>query len=321
MIKKIAVLTSGGDSPGMNAAIRSVVRSARHFGLEVVGIHEGYKGLVEGGENYEVMSRKSVTDIIARGGTILGSARLPNFPEPEMTQKGIQTLKDNGVDGLVVIGGDGTYAGANRLHKHGVHVVGLPGTIDNDIANTDYTIGFDTCVNTVVEAIDKLRDTCGSHHRCAVIEVMGRYCGDIARAAGLATGAEFVVTNNQNNDLQTILDQTKTFKEQGKRHPIIIVTEHLFDVFELAKEIEAYSGMETRATVLGHIQRGGKPSSYDRILASRLGLAAVEALLRGESGVCLGVQSNEVVLTPFEDVIGHKKDLFNEYEDIIKVIS
>lgn len=321
MIKKIAVLTSGGDAPGMNAAIRSVVRSARSFGLEVVGIHEGYKGLVEGGDNYETMTRKSVTDIISRGGTILGSARLPEFPQPEVRDRGIQMLKENGIDGLVVIGGDGTYAGANRLHKFGVKVVGLPGTIDNDIANTDYTIGFDTCVNTVVEAIDKLRDTCGSHHRCAVIEVMGRYCGDIARAAGLATGAEFVVTNTQNNDLQTILEQTKAFKEQGKRHPIIIVTEHLFDVFELAKEIENYSGMETRATVLGHIQRGGKPSSYDRILASRLGLAAVEALTQGRSGVCIGVQSNKIVETPFEDVIGKSKDLFNEYEDIIKLIS
>ncbi len=321
MIKKIAVLTSGGDAPGMNAAIRSVVRSARSFGLEVVGIHEGYKGLVEGGDNYETMTRRSVTDIITRGGTILGSARLPEFPQPEVRDRGIQTLKDNNIDGLVVIGGDGTYTGAKRLHDHGIKVVGIPGTIDNDIANTDYTIGFDTCVNTVVECIDKLRDTCGSHHRCAVVEVMGRYCGDIARAAGLATGAEFVVTNTQNNDLQTILDQTKYFKEQGKRHPIIIVTEHLFDVFELAKEIEAYSGMETRATVLGHIQRGGKPSSYDRILASRLGLAAVEALMNGQSGVCIGVQSNKIVSNPFEEVIGKSKELFNEYEDIIKLIS
>jgi len=321
MIKKIAVLTSGGDAPGMNAAVRSVVRSARHFDIEVYGIHEGYKGLVEGGDNYELMTRRSVTDIISRGGTILGSARLPEFPDPAVYNKGIQQLKDHGINGLVVIGGDGTYAGAKRLHDHGVAVVGLPGTIDNDIANTDYTIGFDTCVNTVVECIDKLRDTCGSHHRCAVVEVMGRYCGDIARAAGLATGAEFVVTSTQNNDLQTILDRTKSFKEHGKRHPIILVTEHLFDVFDLAKKIEDYSGMETRATVLGHIQRGGKPSSYDRILASRLGLAAVEALMNGQSGVCLGVQSNQIVSTPFEEVIGKSKDLFSEYEEIIRVIS
>ena len=321
MIKKIAVLTSGGDAPGMNAAIRSVVRSARSFGLEVIGIHEGYKGLVEGGSNFEVMTRKSVTDIITRGGTILGSARLPDFPKPEKRDKAIQNLKDNDIDALVVIGGDGTYTAGKRLHDHGVRVVGLPGTIDNDISNTDYTIGFDTCVNTVVECIDKLRDTCGSHHRCAVVEVMGRYCGDIARAAGLATGAEFVVTNSQNNDLDTILRQTKAFKEEGKRHPIIIVTEHLFNVFELAEKIEEYSGMETRATVLGHIQRGGKPSSYDRILASRLGLAAVEALMNGESGVCIGVQSNKIVSTPFEDVIGKEKNLFAEYEDIIKLIS
>ena len=209
MIKKIAVLTSGGDAPGMNAAIRAVVRSARSYGLEVIGIHEGYKGLVEGGENYELMTRKSVTDIIARGGTILGSARLPEFPDPAVRQKGIEQLKLHNIDALIVIGGDGTYAGAKRLHDHGIRVIGLPGTIDNDIAFTDYTIGFDTCLNTVVESIDKLRDTCGSHQRCAVVEVMGRYCGDIARSAGLATGAEFVVTNTDNNDIQTILEKTK----------------------------------------------------------------------------------------------------------------
>lgn len=321
MIKKIAVLTSGGDAPGMNAAIRAVVRAARSYNLEVVGIHEGYKGLVEGGENYEPMTRKSVTDIISRGGTILGSARLPEFPQPEVRDRGLQTLKDNNIDALVVIGGDGTYAGGKRLHDHGIKVVGLPGTIDNDIAFTDYTIGFDTCVNTVVDAIDKLRDTCGSHNRCAVVEVMGRYCGDIARAAGLATGAEFVVTNTQNNDLQTILDRTKAWREQGKRHPIIIVTEHLFNTPELAQKIEEYSGYETRATILGHVQRGGKPSSYDRILASRLGLAAVETLMAGQSGVCLGVVANKICATPFEDVIGKSKNLFTEYEDIIKLLS
>ena len=321
MIKKIAVLTSGGDAPGMNAAIRAVVRAGRYFNLEVVGIHEGYKGLVEGGENYETMSRRSVTDIIARGGTILGSARLPEFPDPAVRDKGIQTLKDNNIDALIVIGGDGTYAGAQRLHTCGIKTIGLPGTIDNDIANTDYTIGFDTCVNTVVEAIDKLRDTCGSHKRCAVVEVMGRYCGDIARAAGLATGAEFIVTNTENNDLQTILDKTKNLKESNKRHPVIIVTEHLFNVVELAKQIEDYSGMETRATILGHIQRGGKPSSYDRILASRLGLAAVEMLMDGKSGVCLGIQSNNIVATPFEEVIGKSKNLFEDYVEFIKILS
>ena len=321
MVKKIAVLTSGGDAPGMNAAIRAVVRAGRSFNLEVIGIHEGYKGLVEGGENYEVMSRRSVTNIIARGGTILGSARLPEFPQPEVREKGLQQLKDAGIDALIVIGGDGTYAGALRLHQEGIKCIGLPGTIDNDIAGTDYTIGFDTCVNTVVEAIDKLRDTCGSHRRCAVVEVMGRYCGDIARAAGLATGAEFIVTNSENNDLQKILDQTKHFKEAGKRHPVIIVTEHLFDVIDLAKKIEEYSGMETRATILGHIQRGGTPSCSDRILASRLGLAAVEAIMQGVSGVCLGVQSNEIVATPFEEVIGKSKTIYSEFDELIKILS
>jgi 6-phosphofructokinase 1 len=321
MVKKIAVLTSGGDAPGMNAAIRAVVRAGRSFNLEVIGIHEGYKGLVEAGENYEVMSRRSVTNIIARGGTILGSARLPEFSQHEVRVKGVEQLKEAGIDALIVIGGDGTYAGALRLHELGIKCIGLPGTIDNDIAGTDYTIGFDTCVNTVVEAIDKLRDTCGSHRRCAVVEVMGRYCGDIARAAGLATGAEFIVTNSENNDLQTILDQTKHFKEAGKRHPVIIVTEHLFDVIDLARKIEEYSGMETRATILGHIQRGGTPSCSDRILASRLGLAAVESLMQGVSGVCLGIQSNEIVATPFEDVIGKSKTIYSEFDELIKILS
>lgn len=321
MVKKIAILTSGGDAPGMNAAIRAVVRAGRINGLEVYGIRDGYRGLYEGGDNFQLMSRKSVTDIIARGGTILGSARLPEFKDPVYRQKGIENLKNLGIDCLIVIGGDGTYTGANALKKDGVNVIGLPGTIDNDIYGTDYTIGFDTCINTVVDAIDRLRDTCGSHERCAVVEVMGRYCGDVAKAAGLATGAEFVITSDTGLDLDYVLEKTKDYKLHSKRHPIIIVTEHITNVHELAKKIEDYSGFETRATVLGHIQRGGKPSTQDRILASRLGLAAVEYALAGNFGVCLGIVSNEIVSSNFEDVLGKKKHVFRNFEKSIEILS
>lgn len=321
MIKKIAVLTSGGDAPGMNAAIRAVVRAARQYNLTVFGIHNGYKGVVEAGENYEVMTRSSVTDIIARGGTILGSARLPNFPDPEIRDLAIANLKRYEVDALIVIGGDGTYAGAQRLNNFGIKCIGIPGTIDNDIFGTDHTIGFDTCVNTVVEAVDRLRDTCGSHQRCAVVEVMGRYCGDIAKSAGLATGAEFVITSETGYNERDVLAQVARFKEQGKTHPIIIITEHITDAHALAAKIEEHSGYETRATILGHVQRGGKPTPNDRILASRLGLAAVEAVMRGDSGVCMGIQGNQIVSMPFDEVIGKRKNTFPEYERYIKILS
>lgn len=321
MIKTIAVLTSGGDAPGMNAAIRAIVRSARVNGLDVYGIHEGYRGLVEGGENFELMGRKSVTNIISLGGTILGSARLPEFKDLEVRQKAIKNLQEHNVDALIVIGGDGTYHGALLLKKMGFKVIGLPGTIDNDIWGTDYTIGFDTCLNTVIEAVDRLRDTCGSHQRCAVVEVMGRYCGDIAKSAGLATGAELVITSETGYDEEKVLENARNYYNKGNRHPIIIVTEKITDVHELAKKIEETTGMETRATVLGHIQRGGSPTASDRILAGRLGNGAVETLLEGGSGVCIGIHSNQIVTTPFEEVLTNKKNIFSEYESLIKTLS
>ena len=321
MIKTIAILTSGGDAPGMNAAIRAVVRTARINGIEVYGIHDGYRGLVEGGENFELMGRKSVTNIISLGGTILGSARLPEFRDIEVRQQAIKNLQDHNVDALIVIGGDGTYHGALLLKKMGVKVIGLPGTIDNDIWGTDYTIGFDTCLNTVIEAVDRLRDTCGSHQRCAVVEVMGRYCGDIAKSAGLATGAELVITSETGYDEKVVLDNAKRYREKGNRHPIILVTEHITDVNALAAKIENESGLETRATVLGHVQRGGSPTASDRILASRLGHSAVETLLQGGSGVCMGVHSNQIITTPFEEVLKNKKNIFSDYESLIRTLS
>lgn len=318
-IKSIGVLTSGGDAPGMNAAIRAVVRTALNFGIEVYGVYDGYRGLVEG--NIVKMDRSSVTDIINRGGTILGSARLKEFSSPEVTQIGIDQLRKLGIDALVTIGGDGTYHGALRMSRMGLNCIGIPGTIDNDIASTEYTIGFNTAVNTALDAIDKLRDTCNSHQRCSIVEVMGRYCGDIAFAAALAGGADMVITSETGLDLPKVIDMCKKYKEENRRHIIIIITEHITDVHDLAKKIEEYSGYDTRATVLGHIQRGGTPTSFDRNLASRLGAAAVEQLIQGEGGKCMGIFNNKIVATPIEEAFKMKKKMYEGYEELITRLS
>lgn len=318
-IRSIGVLTSGGDAPGMNAAIRAVVRTALNFGIDVYGIYDGYRGLVEG--NIVKMDRSSVTDIINRGGTILGSARLKEFASPEVTQIGIDNLRKLGIDALVTIGGDGTYHGALRMSRMGLNCIGLPGTIDNDIASTEYTIGFNTAVNTALDAIDKLRDTCNSHQRCSIVEVMGRYCGDIAFASALAGGADMVITSETGFDLPTVIDMCKKYKEENRRHIIIIITEHITDVHELAKKIEEHSGYSARATILGHIQRGGSPTSYDRNLASRLGAAAVEELVAGNGGLCMGIFDNKVVATPIEEAFKMSKSMYAGYETLIKRLS
>lgn len=318
-IKKIGILTSGGDAPGMNAAIRAVVRSALNRGLEVYGIYDGYLGLVEG--KIVKMTRDSVTDIINRGGTILGSARLKEFAQPEVTQIGIDQARKHGIDALVTIGGDGTYQGALRLTRMGLNCIGLPGTIDNDIASTQYTIGFDTAVHTALDAIDKLRDTCNSHQRCSILEVMGRYCGDIAFATALAGGADAVITAETGFDLKKVIEMCKQYKEENRRHIIIIITEKVTDVYELAKKIQEYSGYDSRATILGHIQRGGTPTSNDRILASRLGDAAVEQLVQGEGGKCMGIFNNEVVATPIEEALLMKKCMYKDFDKLIRRLS
>lgn len=318
-IKSIGVLTSGGDAPGMNAAIRAVVRTALNFGIEVYGVYDGYRGLVEG--NIVKMDRSSVTDIINRGGTILGSARLKEFSSPDVTQIGIDQLRKLGIDALVTIGGDGTYHGALRMSRMGLNCIGIPGTIDNDIASTEYTIGFNTAVNTALDAIDKLRDTCNSHQRCSIVEVMGRYCGDIAFAAALAGGADMVITSETGLDLPKVIEMCKKYKEENRRHIIIIITEHITDVHDLAKKIEEHSGYDTRATVLGHIQRGGTPTSFDRNLASRLGAAAVEQLMQGEGGKCMGIFNNKIVATPIEEAFKMKKKMYEGYEELITRLS
>lgn len=310
-INKIAILTSGGDAPGMNAAIRAVVRAGLSHNLEVYAVYEGYAGLVEG--NIKKMDRSSVTNIINRGGTILGTARLPEFKEDEVALKGAENLKKLGIDALVAIGGDGTYQGALKLHNFGINCVALPGTIDNDIASSEFTIGFDTAVNTAVDAIDKLRDTCNSHHRCSVIEVMGRYCGDIAFAAGMASGADFIITAETDYDEEQLIHFIKEAKDEGRRRLLIVITEKVTNTAALAQRIKTETGFDSRATILGHIQRGGNPSPFDRVLATRLGDAAVTALIDGKSGVCMGIFNNEVVATPITEAFKMKKNVFKKY--------
>ena len=318
-MKKIAILTSGGDAPGMNACIRACVRSAINNGLEVYGVDRGYKGLVD--NKIFPMDSHAVCDIIQRGGTILKSARCLEFKNTETRKLAADNLKRLGIEGLVVMGGDGSITGAKKLSDdYGINVVGIPGTIDNDLAYTDFTLGFDTAVNTVLWAINALRDTMTSHDRVSILKVMGRHCGDIALYAGICGGAEYILVPEVPYDLNRIANEIKHNHERGKTASIVVLAEGAGNEQEIKETISSISGADVKFTTLGHVQRGGKPSSYDRILASRLGLAAVEALMDGQSGVCLGVQSNVIVATPFEEVIGKSKNLFAEYEDIIKLL-
>ncbi|MCP8967433.1 6-phosphofructokinase [Ectobacillus ponti] len=292
-MKRIGVLTSGGDSPGMNAAVRAVVRKAIYHNVEVYGIYHGYAGLISG--HIEKLELGSVGDIIHRGGTKLYTARCPEFKTLEGQMKGIEQLKKFGIEGIVVIGGDGSYQGAKKLTEHGFPCVGVPGTIDNDIPGTDFTIGFDTALNTVIDAIDKIRDTATSHERTYVIEVMGRHAGDIALWTGLSGGAETILIPEANYDMEDVVARLKRGHERGKKHSIIIVAEGVGSASDVSKQIEEATNLETRVTVLGHVQRGGSPSAFDRVLASRLGARAVELLLEGKGGRCVGIQSNQIV--------------------------
>lgn len=309
MIKKIGVLTSGGDAPGMNAAIRGVVRTALVHGIETYGVRNGFLGLYE--NDMQLLERSSVSDVITRGGTFLGSARFPQFKEESYQKVAIENLKKNGIEALVVIGGDGSYMGAMRLTEQGFPCIGIPGTIDNDIQGTDYTIGYFTALNTAVSAIDKLRDTCSSHQRISVIEIMGRHCGDLTLNAAIAGGCEYIVIPELPfNDDELIAEIKKGF-EKGKQHAIVAVAELMINVHELAKKIEAEVKHETRATVLGHIQRGGSPSPFDRILASRMGAYAVELLRDGQKGRSIGVQNGTLTHHDIIDAITNLKRPFN----------
>jgi 6-phosphofructokinase 1 len=292
-MKKIGVLTSGGDSPGMNPAIRAVVRKAIFHNVEVYGIYGGYAGLVSG--NIKKLELGSVGDIIHRGGTMLQSARLPEFANPEVQQKGIEQLQAHGIEGLVVIGGDGSYRGARALTQKGYPCVGVPGTIDNDIPGTELTIGFDTALNTVIDAIDKIRDTATSHERTFVIEVMGRNAGDIALWAGLAGGAETILIPEENYDMKEVAERLRSGHERGKKHSIIVVAEGVCSGYEFARQLKETTEFDTRVSVLGHIQRGGSPTVADRVLASRLGARAVELLIEGKGGRAVGIENNKLV--------------------------
>ncbi len=310
MIKKIGVLTSGGDSPGMNAAVRAVVRAGLTNGLEVFGVRDGYLGLHK--DRIEKLDRRSVSDVINRGGTFLGSARFPQFKEESVRLEAIENLKKHEIDALVVIGGDGSYMGAKKLTEMGYPCIGLPGTIDNDIAGTNFTIGFDTALNVVMEAIDRLRDTSTSHKRISVVEVMGRHCGDLALSAAVAGGAEFVVVPERGFNKEELLAQIDEGIAKGKRHAIITICEHVTDVNALANLIELHTGLETRATILGHIQRGGSPTARDRVLASRMGAYAVDLLMQGEGGRCVGLLNNKLVHHDIIDCIENMKRPFDE---------
>lgn len=312
-MKRIAVLTSGGDSPAMNAAIRAVVRTGIEKGLKVYGVHRGYNGLISG-EIFE-MDRHSVSDIIQRGGTILRTARSEEFKTPEGRQKALNVIKVLKIDGIVVIGGDGSFHGAELLSDLGVPTIGIPGTIDNDLAYTDYTVGFDTALNTAIDAINKIRDTSSSHERVSVIEVMGRNCGDLAIYSGIAGGAEYVIVPEKPYTVEDICENIFKGKRSGKLHNIIILAEGVGGAQKLAKKIEEITSIETRATVLGYIQRGGSPSAFDRILASRMGSKAVEVLLEGKSARVIGIKNNKIIDMDIKEALAipnvFDEELFN----------
>ena len=292
-MKTIGVLTSGGDAPGMNAAIRSIVRAAAYMGMTVKGIKRGYNGLIE--NNIVDLDIRSVSDIIQRGGTVLYTARCPRFTTEEGMQEAIKNCKNNGIEGLIVIGGDGSFRGARDLSLRGIPCIGIPGTIDNDIPSTEYTIGFDTAMNTVVEMVDKLRDTACSHERCSVVEVMGHGAGDIALQSGLAVGATAIIVPEIGFNLQSVIDKILETQKNGRNHFIIVVSEGLCDATQLAKLLQEATGIETRATILGHIQRGGNPTLRDRVVASKMAYAAVELLSKGVGNRVIGLKDNKIV--------------------------
>ncbi len=310
MLKKIGVLTSGGDAPGMNAAIRAVVRAGIYRGVEVYGIYHGYKGLITG--NIKKLGVSDVGDIVQRGGTILYTARCEEFKTEEGRATAIKQLKKFGIEGLVVIGGDGSFMGGVKLTQLGFPTIGIPGTIDNDIPETDFTLGFDTALNTIIDAIDKIRDTATSHERRFIIEVMGRGCGDLALWSGLADGAETIIVPEKEQNYDAIVKRLNHGIERGKKHNIIVVAEGAGSAFDVAKQIKQRTKMEdTRVTVLGHVQRGGSPTAFDRVLASRMGSKAVELLLEGTAGKMIAIQNNQIVAHDILDLLT-KKHPFNE---------
>lgn len=319
-VKTIGVLTSGGDAPGMNAAIRAVVRTAISKGMKVKGIMRGYAGLLQ--EEIVDMSTTDVSNIIFRGGTILYTARCMEFVTPEGQQQGAEICRKHGIDGIVVIGGDGSFRGAGKLAALGVNTIGVPGTIDLDIACTDYTIGFDTAVNTAMEAIDKVRDTSTSHERCSIIEVMGRNAGYIALWCGIANGAEdILLPERYDGNEQALIDRIIENRKRGKKHNIIINAEGIGHSTSMARRIEAATGIETRATILGHMQRGGTPTCKDRVYASIMGARAAELLCEGKSNRLVAYKHGEFVDFDIQEALQMKKDISEEQFEIAKMLA
>lgn len=318
-MKKIGVLTSGGDAPGMNAAIRAVVRKAIYHDMEVYAVKNGFQGLIDG--NIEEMNIGSVGDIIQRGGTLLRSARCDEFKTDAGQNKGIDQLKKFGIEGLIVIGGDGSFRGAQKLTEKGYPCIGVPGTIDNDIAGTDFTIGFDTALNTIIEAIDKIRDTATSHERTYVIEVMGRDAGDLALWAGLADGAESILVPEKADDFKEVIERLKRGHERGKKHSIIIMAEGVGSGLTYGERIQEATKLETRVTVLGHIQRGGSPTASDRVLASRLGAKAIDLLLNGKAGRMVGIQNNKLIDHDILEVLSEQHQINTDMYRLSKELS
>ncbi|MCZ0703772.1 6-phosphofructokinase [Natronobacillus azotifigens] len=318
-LKKIAVLTSGGDSQGMNSAIRAVVRTGLANGYEMLGVKRGFKGLMD--NDFIPLGSKEVSDILYRGGTFLQSARSEKFKTKEGQKKAIANLAERGIDYLVVIGGDGSYKGAEVLHQQGIKTYGLPGTIDNDIPLTDYTIGFDTTLNVVTNAISNLRDTMSSHERVSVIEAMGRSCGDIALQAGISSGVDAILVPEVEADIEGIAAKLRAGFDRGKTHSIVIVAEGAGKADEVAKKIKELTNLDTKPTVLGHIQRGGTPTAFDRIFTSRMGHKVIDLIKQDISGVALGMEKNEITYHTFEEIFAAKNtidsQLYQIFHDLI----
>ncbi len=318
-MERIAVLTSGGDAPGMNAAVRAVVRKGIYHGLKVFGIKRGFQGLIN--KEVSIMELGSVADIIHRGGTILLTARSPEFMTAEGQEKAVELMKEENIQGLVIIGGDGSFRGGKVLQEAGIHTVGVPATIDNDVPCTDFCIGFDTAVSTVIDAINKLRDTATSHERTYLIEVMGRDTGHIALQAGLAGGAESIIVPEAPFDLTEVCNRLMRGVERGKLHSVILVAEGAGEAMHLGEEIKRLVNMEVRVTILGHLQRGGTPTAFDRVLASRLGGKAVDLLLEDESGSMAGYWKGEVQGVPYEDIFSSQKEFLWEDYKLANILS
>lgn len=312
---KIGILTSGGDAPGMNAALRAVTCAALKKGIEVFAIYDGYKGMVEG--NIKKLTKEDVDEILNKGGTIIRSARLPEFKELEVRKKAVEQLKKHGIDAIVVIGGDGSYMGAKKLDEMGIRCVGLPGTIDNDISSTDITIGFDTSLNTIVEEIEKIKDTGKSHSRCMLVEVMGNRCDDLALYSAIATGANIVISKNHMLSNQQVIDDLKARRNKGEIFELIVIAEKLIDSEKLLKDIQENTDWDARLTVLGHTQRGGIPTAMEKVRATQMGYYAVKLLTEGITGVCVGIKDGKLV---HEDILEALKKDSLVSNDMIEII-